>query len=203
MMEVIGYNNNNNNSNNMVANNDDGKNYHQEIRQRTSETARSIKRKKVQTNYVDKGFFTKQNDHSVFNRRSEYSVHGNKDRKCNVLNSDCDSISLISKRSLSCDHLLNKSIEAQYRSNQCDHLSNSNINVVSSGYIRIYCGPYRDVIDYEEPSRIVNVSSAATTDQVMSDLDLPIDYTLWVSDRYKLKKKQITSSNLHKISIEK
>lgn len=50
-----------------------------------------------------------------------------------------------------------------------------------SGWIRVYCGPYRDVIDYEEPSRMVNVLSNATTKDVIRDMDLPIEYTLWVS----------------------
>lgn len=50
----------------------------------------------------------------------------------------------------------------------------------ASGWIRVYCGPYRDVIDYEEPSRMVHVSSVATTADICLEMDLPSEYTIWV-----------------------
>lgn len=51
----------------------------------------------------------------------------------------------------------------------------------ASGWIRIYCGPYRDVIDYEEPSRMVHVMSSDTTKNISDDMELPPEYTIWVS----------------------
>lgn len=53
-----------------------------------------------------------------------------------------------------------------------------------SGWIRVYCGPYRDVIDYEEPSRMVHVMSNATTSSIIQDMDVPMEYTLWVHHIY-------------------
>lgn len=50
----------------------------------------------------------------------------------------------------------------------------------SRGWIRVYCGPYRDGIDLEEASRMVNIVSKATTMDVVRDMDLPQDYSLWV-----------------------
>lgn len=50
----------------------------------------------------------------------------------------------------------------------------------SRGWIRVYCGPYRDVIDLEEASRMVNIVSKATATDVVRDMDLPEDYSLWV-----------------------
>lgn len=54
----------------------------------------------------------------------------------------------------------------------------------ASGWIRIYCGPYRDVIDYEEPSRMVHVLSNDTTKDILQDMELSGDYTIWVSCVY-------------------
>lgn len=48
------------------------------------------------------------------------------------------------------------------------------------GWIRVYCGPYRDVIDLEEASRMVNIASKATAGDVVRDMDLSQDYSLWV-----------------------
>lgn len=48
------------------------------------------------------------------------------------------------------------------------------------GWIRVYCGPYRDVIDLEEASRMMNIASKATASDVVRDMDLPQDYSLWV-----------------------
>lgn len=50
----------------------------------------------------------------------------------------------------------------------------------ASGWIRIYCGPYRDVIDFEEPSRMVHVISNDTTKNIADDMELPAEYTIWV-----------------------
>lgn len=59
----------------------------------------------------------------------------------------------------------------------------------SCGWIRVYCGPYRDVIDFEEPSRMVNVMSIATTADVIREMDISLDYTLWVSVKQIVKLK--------------
>lgn len=48
------------------------------------------------------------------------------------------------------------------------------------GWIRIYCGPYRDHIDLEESSRMVNVAAKSTAADVAADLDLPAEYALWL-----------------------
>lgn len=52
----------------------------------------------------------------------------------------------------------------------------------ASGWIRIYCGPYRDVIDFEEPSRMVHVISNDTTKDITDDMELPVEYTIWVGN---------------------
>lgn len=52
----------------------------------------------------------------------------------------------------------------------------------ASGWIRIYCGPYRDVIDFEEPSRMVHVISNDTTKDITDDMELPAEYTIWVRE---------------------
>lgn len=51
----------------------------------------------------------------------------------------------------------------------------------TSGWIRVYCGPDRSEFSCEDPSRMVNVSASSTTVEVVKDMDLPGDYTLWVS----------------------
>lgn len=66
---------------------------------------------------------------------------------------------------------------------KCDHQTFEKRKWNSCGWIRVYCGPYRDVIDFEEPSRMVNVLSIATTADVIREMDISLDYTLWVSSR--------------------
>lgn len=66
---------------------------------------------------------------------------------------------------------------------KCDRHSFDNRKWNSCGWIRVYCGPYRDVIDFEEPSRMVNVLAIATTSDVIREMDISLDYTLWVSAR--------------------
>lgn len=66
---------------------------------------------------------------------------------------------------------------------KCDRHSFDNRKWNSCGWIRVYCGPYRDVLDFEEPSRMVNVLSIATTGDVIREMDISLDYTLWVSSR--------------------
>lgn len=56
----------------------------------------------------------------------------------------------------------------------------SHIEWNASGWIRIFCGPYRCELDLEESSRIVNVPATATTDDVRRELSLPAEYTLWL-----------------------
>lgn len=64
---------------------------------------------------------------------------------------------------------------------KCDRQSFEKHKWNSCGWIRVYCGPYRDIIDFEEPSRMVNVLSIATTADVIREMDISLDYTLWVS----------------------
>jgi hypothetical protein len=54
----------------------------------------------------------------------------------------------------------------------------------SSGWIRVYCGPDRSELTSEDPSRMVHVAANSTTVEVVKDMDLPVDYTLWVSFLY-------------------
>lgn len=59
---------------------------------------------------------------------------------------------------------------------------NNNSSMVwnPSGWIRVYCGPYRHVIDSDEPSRMMHVVSTATTDSIIRDMEISTDYTIWV-----------------------
>lgn len=49
-----------------------------------------------------------------------------------------------------------------------------------NGWIRIYCGPDRSEISIEDPNRMVMVYANSTTAEVVKDMGLPADYTLWV-----------------------
>lgn len=49
----------------------------------------------------------------------------------------------------------------------------------SSGFIRVYCGPDRSEISIEDPNRMVNVYATSTTVEVVKDMGLPADYTIW------------------------
>ncbi|XP_058825668.1 protein phosphatase PHLPP-like protein [Topomyia yanbarensis] len=62
------------------------------------------------------------------------------------------------------------------------NLSQSRMSLLwnTSGWIRVYCGPDRSDVSCEDPSRMVHVTTTATTLDVVKDLDLPMDYTLWV-----------------------
>ena len=50
----------------------------------------------------------------------------------------------------------------------------------TSGWIRVYCGPDRSEFSCEDPSRMVHVASNSTTIEVVKDMALPVEYTLWV-----------------------
>lgn len=50
----------------------------------------------------------------------------------------------------------------------------------ASGWIRIYCGPDRSEYSCEDPNRMVMVYANSTTIEVVKDMGLPSDYTLWV-----------------------
>ncbi|KFB39126.1 hypothetical protein ZHAS_00006455 [Anopheles sinensis] len=50
----------------------------------------------------------------------------------------------------------------------------------TSGWLRIYCGPDRSEISSEDRSRMIHVVTTATTLDVVKDMNLPGDYTLWV-----------------------
>lgn len=49
----------------------------------------------------------------------------------------------------------------------------------SSGFIRVYCGPDRSEISIEDPNRMVNVYATSTTIEIVKDMGLPPEYTLW------------------------
>lgn len=50
----------------------------------------------------------------------------------------------------------------------------------ASGWIRIYCGPDRSEFSCEDPNRMVMVYANSTTIEIVKDMGLPADYTLWV-----------------------
>lgn len=67
----------------------------------------------------------------------------------------------------------------------CVGLTSSNIIQTkmlwnTSGWIRVYCGPDRFEISCDDPSRMIHVASTATTNDVIRDMDLPSEYTIWV-----------------------
>lgn len=50
----------------------------------------------------------------------------------------------------------------------------------ASGWLRIYCGPDRSEFSCEDPNRMVMVYANSTTIEIVKDMGLPADYTLWV-----------------------
>lgn len=50
----------------------------------------------------------------------------------------------------------------------------------SSGWIRIFCGPDRSEFSCEDPNRMVLVYSNSSTTEIVKEMALPADYTLWV-----------------------
>lgn len=50
----------------------------------------------------------------------------------------------------------------------------------ASGWIRIYCGPDRSEFSCEDPNRMVMVYANSSTIEIVKDMGLPADYTLWV-----------------------
>lgn len=50
----------------------------------------------------------------------------------------------------------------------------------ASGWIRIYCGPDRSEFSCEDPNRMVMVYANSTTIEIVKDMGLPADYTLWI-----------------------
>lgn len=50
----------------------------------------------------------------------------------------------------------------------------------SSGWIRVYCGPDRSDLTCDDPSRMVHVLSNSNTTDVIRDMDLPTEYTIWL-----------------------
>ena len=85
----------------------------------------------------------------------------------------CNSLVCMNATNIYCEN----SEDGEYSS---IYLPSSEWNI--SGWIRIYCGPYRDCIDYEEPSRMVHVMSTATTQDIIREMDLPMEYTIWVNN---------------------
>ena len=72
-----------------------------------------------------------------------------------------------------------------------NQLNQSNVATVSpskpaspswnaSGWIRIYCGPDRSEFSCEDPNRMVMVYANSTTLEIVKDMGLPADYTLWL-----------------------
>ena len=49
-----------------------------------------------------------------------------------------------------------------------------------SGWLRIYCGPDRSEFSCEDPNRMVMVYANSTTLEIVKDMGLPADYTLWI-----------------------
>lgn len=50
----------------------------------------------------------------------------------------------------------------------------------ASGWIRIYCGPDRSEFSCEDPNRMVMVYANSSTLEIVKDMGLPADYTLWI-----------------------
>jgi hypothetical protein len=50
----------------------------------------------------------------------------------------------------------------------------------ASGWLRVYCGPDRSEFSCEDPNRMVMVYANSTTIEVVKDMGLPADYTLWL-----------------------
>lgn len=64
-------------------------------------------------------------------------------------------------------------------------LNNKNQNRMTmlwntTGWIRVHCGPDRTDLSCDDPSRMVHVVSSATTKDIVNEMDLPEEYTLWV-----------------------
>ena len=76
--------------------------------------------------------------------------------------------------------ILNSS-DVKIKINQLKQSSNSTKSTPwnSSGFIRVYCGPDRSDISIEDPNRMVNVYITSTTIEVVKDMGLPPEYTLW------------------------
>lgn len=58
----------------------------------------------------------------------------------------------------------------------------------SSGWLRIYCGPDRSEISIEDPNRMVMVYANSTTTEIVKDMGLPAEYTLWVQIGQKTRR---------------
>lgn len=50
----------------------------------------------------------------------------------------------------------------------------------ASGWIRIYCGPDRSEFSCEDPNRMVMVYANSTTLEIVKDMGIPADYSLWI-----------------------
>lgn len=50
----------------------------------------------------------------------------------------------------------------------------------ASGWLRVYCGPDRSEFSCEDPNRMVMVYANSTTLEIVKDMGLPADYTLWI-----------------------
>lgn len=50
----------------------------------------------------------------------------------------------------------------------------------ASGWIRIYCGPDRSEFSCDDPNRMVMVDANSMTIEIVKDMGLPADYTLWL-----------------------
>jgi PH domain/leucine-rich repeat-containing protein phosphatase len=59
-------------------------------------------------------------------------------------------------------------------------LPTNNTNEVESGWFRIFCGPDRSEISIEDPNRMLLIYSNSTVSDVIKELGLPNDYTIWV-----------------------
>lgn len=51
----------------------------------------------------------------------------------------------------------------------------------TSGWIRVYLGTDRSDISCEDPNKMVHIASDSSTYDVVKDMDIPEEYTLWVS----------------------
>lgn len=99
--------------------------------------------------------------------------NNNSNNNCNV---ECNTTKVILNSNdikMKINHLNQNSTSNKSSTN------NNSVSWNSCGFIRIYCGPDRSEISIEDPNRMVNVYSTSTTIEIVKDMGLPPDYTLW------------------------
>lgn len=113
---------------------------------------------------------------AALNDATSKSEDQNNMNKNNIQNGDCNTTKI----------MLNTN-DVKMKINQLNqvNVSKASNNTISSnlwnssGFLRIYCGPDRSEISIEDPNRMVNIYSTSSTIEIVKDMGLPPDYTLW------------------------